>query len=437
MIRSLALLLSFPAVPAAEWPEWRGPDAQGHAAAAGLPLNWGEGTNVVWRSELPGRGWSTPVVKGSEIWVTTARETPATEEEKQARLKANTGNQPLTLMGEVSWHALRVDRESGRILDDIRLFARQAPQWVHELNSYASPSPVLDGDRLYAQFGAYGTACVDLTTRAVVWTNTEAALEVMHENGPGGSPVLWRDLLCFHLDGSDRQFVVALDKRTGSLRWKTDRSGTMHKDPQLKKSYGTPLLLELGGEPVVISQGSNWLYGYHPADGTERWKVDYGILGFSVSTRPVSDGRRVYYSTGFMKPEMQAVDLVANPPAIVWRYAKGVPQVPSPILAGGHLFFASDKGGIVTCLDAETGAERFRERLQGNFSAAPIHAEGRLYFNNREGETFVIAAEPAFRLLASNRLDGRLLASPVAVGRSLFLRTDRALYRIEDLGLRT
>ena len=427
---ALCLLTALSARAASEWPEWRGPDAQGHATAADLPLTWGEGTNVAWRVELPGRGWSTPVVDGDRIWLTTALETPATEEEVKARLKANTGNQPLTLMGEVAWHALAVDRASGKLLHDVRLFSEKAPQWVHELNSYASPSPVLDGGRLYCHFGSYGTACLDLATRAVLWTNT--TLRVMHENGPGGSAVVWKDLVLFHLDGSDEQYVVALDKNTGALRWKTARSGKMHADPQLKKSYGTPLMMDIQGEPTFVSQGSNWLYGYDPASGKERWAVDYGILGFSVSTRPVTDGKRIYYSTGFMKPEIQAVDLTVSPPRIVWRYAKGAPQVPSPLLVGGHLYFASDKGGILTCLDKESGAEVYRERLNGNLSAAPILADGKIIICNREGETFVVRPGPAFQLLATNRLNGRIMASPVAVDNALYLRTDKALYRVQN-----
>ena len=170
----------------AEWPQFRGPGGQGHATAIGLPSTWDEHTNIVWKADLPGRGWSSPVIAGEKIWLTTAVETPITEEEKAERLKGNTGNQPLTVSGKLSLRAVCVDRRSGQIAADVELLTEDRPQPTHAMNSFASPTPVLDGGKLYCHFGTHGTACLDTATRQVLWTNRE--LTINHENGAGSSP---------------------------------------------------------------------------------------------------------------------------------------------------------------------------------------------------------------------------------------------------------
>lgn len=425
---------------APNWPQWRGPDGQGHAEGTGYPLAWSESRNVAWKTAIPGRGWSSPVIWGEQIWLTTAIEIPASPEKEKERLKKNTGDQPLTLLDEVRLHALCLDKSSGRILHDIEMHREPEPQWVHKLNSYATPTPVIEEGRLYCHFGTLGTFCVDTANGKVLWKNTDAALKLMHENGPGSSLVPWRDKLVFHGDGSDVQFVAALDKQTGRLAWKTGRSGEMNRNPQLRKSYATPLIVELAGKPVLFSQGANWLYGYDPANGKELWKVSYGTLGFSLSARPVAGHGMFYMSTGFAKPQLMAVKCEgAEPPEIAWSFTKGAPTMPSPLLVGDELYFVND-GGILVCLDARTGAENYRERLAnettkrmgGTYNASPLVADGRLYIFNREGVTHVIAPGKQFRKLADNKLEGQVMASPAAVDGALFIRTDQALYRIEQ-----
>ena len=433
LVVSLSCLCDRSLLQAADWPQWRGADGQGVATAKNLPLTWSESENVAWKTPLPGKGWSSPVVVGNRIWLTAAIETPDTPENAQKRLKANTGNQPLNLAAQVEFIAVGLDRDSGKIVQQISLFIQKEPQWVHELNSYASPSPVIDRGLLYCHFGTFGTACVDLVTNKILWTNRDIPL--MHENGPGSSPMIAGDLLVFHCDGSDKQFVVALDRLTGKVVWQTDRSGKMNENPQLKKAYGTPLLMTIKGEPQVISPGADWLYSYDPKTGKELWKLPYGILGFSIVPRPVTGHGMIYFSTSYMQSELLAVRVDGSDgqpePHIVWRSKKGIPKIPSPLLVESELYLVSDEGGVVTCLDALTGEAVYRERIDGKFCSSPIFADGKLFFCDREGVTTVVQPGREFKVLAKNHLDSGMMASPVAVDTALFLRTEKALYRIE------
>ena len=305
---------------------------------------------------------------------------------------------------------------------------------AHVLNSFASPSPVLGQDRLYCQFGDYGTACVDTKRASVVWHNRSQRLN--HENGPGSTPILWEDLLIFHCDGSDVQYIVALDTNTGEQVWRTDRSGEMRENPEMKKSYGTPLVTSIGGRSVLLSPASDWLYGYDPNTGEELWKVDYGILGFSVVARPVVADDVVFFSTSFMKTEFLAMQLgpeADTTPEILWRYKRSVPRMPSPVLINDSVYLFGDKG-IATCLDRHTGEARWTGRLGGSFSSSPLFADGKIYVGNHEGEMFVIEPGDTLSILAKNEFDEAIMASPAAIANSLFVRTDKAMYRIKKAG---
>lgn len=413
---------------AGNWPEWRGPSAQGQANASGLPETWSETSNIAWKTPLPGRGHSTPVMWGDHIWLTTAIEKTATSEEAKRRLESNTGDQPLVVLSSVSLRAVCVDRNSGKILHDIELLNVKDPQWAHQLNSYASPTPVLEEGRLYAHFGSFGTVALDTKTQKVLWKNEE--LNVMHENGPGSTAVLHGDRLISHFDGSDQQFIAGFDKNTGKLAWKTSRSGDMDPRPQQKKAYGTPLIVTINGQPQVVSSAANNIYGYDPQTGKELWKIHYGELGFSMSTVPVADDQQIYFSTAFGKSAVIALKHAGvKTPEVAWRNNKNAPKMCSPVLHNDLLFYVDD-GGIVSCVDVKTGEAFYRERIGGKFSASPIFADGKLYFSSREGVVTVIAASKQFKILSQNTLDGSLMASPIADGSALFLRTDKALYKI-------
>lgn len=414
----------------ADWHQWRGPNGQGVDDFSVIPEEWNEKKNISWKTKIDGKGWSSPVITGNQVWITTAYETLAPKEERKERLKANTGGQPVIVLSDVRIHAVCIDKNSGKILHDIEVLRKKNPQWIHKTNSYASPTPVIEKGKIYFQNGSYGSACLDLETLELVWTNQE--LWVMHENGPGGSPIIWNDLLIFHMDGSDTQYIVALDKNTGEVRWRTPRSGEMNPNPQLKKAYGTPAISKMNGKDVIFSTAANWLYGYDPSSGKELWKVEYGFLGFSNVPKPVFGDGMVYIGTSFMKPQILALDITKDKPEIAWSYKRGVPAVSSPILIGNNLYFVSDSGGVVTCLDSKTGAELYRERIGGNHSASPTYVGGRILFHSKEGVTVAIKPGSEFEILKKNKLNGEHHASAAISSNSLFLRTDKALYKIAN-----
>ena len=393
----LLLLLFLLNLPLSDWPQFRGPTGQGHSDEQGLPLNWSETTNVRWKVAIPGKGWSSPVVQGDRIWLTTA-----TDEGKSLR-------------------ALSIDRNSGAILQNVEIFRLKSPKLTNSKNSFASPTPVVDGERVYVHFGAYGTACLTQSGE-IVW---KTRLEYDNgQHGTGGSPIVYEDLLIISCDGNDVQFVVALDKLTGKVKWKKSREGY--------QAYSTPLVVSLPGGDQVISPGAFRAVAYEPRSGKELWQVRYGE-GFSNVPRPVYGDGLVFICTGFQQPSMLAVRLdgkgdVTNS-KVEWKLDRGVPLTASPLLVGNELYMVTDNG-IATCVDAKTGKEYWRARVGGNHSASPIYADGRIYFLSEEGESVVIAPGQKLKHLATNQLDGRTLASMAVSGGSIFIRSETHLYRI-------
>jgi outer membrane protein assembly factor BamB len=382
-----------------DWPQFRGPTGQGVSDEHNLPLTWTETKNVRWKTAIPGRGWSSPVIQGDRIWLTTA-----TEEGRSLR-------------------AIAVDVNTGAIQKDVELFRLKSPKLLNAKNSFASPTPVIEGDRVYLHFGAYGTACIT-QSGAIVW---KTKLEYDNgQHGPGGSPVLYDDLLIVSCDGIEQQFVVALDKATGKVRWKKMREGY--------QAYTTPLVVSLAGGDQVISPGAFQAIAYEPRSGKEIWRVKYAE-GFSNVPRPVYGNDLIFICTGFQEPSLLAVRLDGHGDVtkskIVWKLDRGIPRTSSPLLVGNELYIVSDNG-IATCIDAQTGAELWRARLNGNYSASPIYADGRIYFLSEEGESIVIAPGRQLKHLATNQLDGPTLASMAVTHSSLFIRSATHLYRISN-----
>ena len=382
-------------------------------------------------AKIPGRGHSSAVHENGHIWITTAIETPASEKEKEERLKENEGLSTVTVLSEVSLRAVKLDPKTGGIQKNIEVIQKKQPQWVHHLNSYASPSPVIEGNRLYLHFGAYGNACIDAVSGKIIWKNNQKELWVMHENGPGSSPIIWENLMIFHLDGSDKQSIVALFKDTGEIAWQSKRSGELKENPQLRKSYSTPIITNFNGQPILISCSADWVYGYNPRNGEELWKINYGILGFSNVARPIVGHGMFYISTCFMKAEIHAYKYEGlDKPKLAWKMIKGAPKMPSPILVDKQLYVMND-GGILTCVDAISGDVEWRERVGGEFSASPTYANGLLYFSDREGKTTVVKPGSELNIVAENKIDGTAhMASITPYENSFLLRSKKGLYRI-------
>lgn len=443
-MRSLVLLPALLIASAASaeslhpWPQFRGPDGNGIASADGVPEKWSESENVAWKTPLPGKGWSSPVVTAEgKIWLTTAIESIPTEEEK-ARLLTESGEDPKQFASRkiaksVTLQALEVDLKTGKLDRSLDLFKVENPDAIHALNSYASPTPVLDGGRLYCHFGTFGTVCLDAATGAEIWRKQ---FPLVHNVGPGSSPFIDGDLLVLICDGVDLQFVVALDKASGETVWKTDRPAMRAPKGDQKKSYCTPIAItDQKGRRQLVCMGSQWLVSYDPATGKEIWRLDHGS-GFSVVPRPVYDPATglVYFATGFGKPQLWAVspegdgDITATD-LVRWKETKRGPAKPSPLVHGSEVYVMED-GGIASCLDAATGTAHWSERTGGNYSASPLLADGRIYFCSQEGKITVIAPGKEWRILSENQLDGQLMASPVALDGALLIRSDTALYRI-------
>ena len=429
----LTVVVSIPAV-GESWTEFRGDAGRGHASGS-APLTWSESENVVWKTPITGLGWSSPIIANGQVWLTTAVATAASEEETQRRLEGNTGSQPLSVVNHLVMRAVCLDQQTGKVLHDVELMRKESPEPIHKLNSYASPTPVLDGNRLYCHFGPNGTCCLDTQSGEIVWENQSDELVVKTENGAGSTPILWQHLLIVHFDGSDRQFIAAFDKGTGDVVWATQRTGKMNDNPQLKKSYGTPLIVQIDGNDTVMSPAANWLYAYDPANGTELWKLSYEDLGFSIVPKPLERDGVLFMCTSFMKSQLLAIRFAEDgksvAPHVEWRFKKQVPSTSTPLLVDDLIYFVPDSGGILTCVDANNGELVYRERLGGNYSASPIYADGRLYFFDRDGATKVIKPGRVFELLGTNHLDGSFMASAAVVDNAMFVRTEKAMYRIE------
>ena len=401
---SLLIVLAASAARAEDWPQFRGPAGQGHSTESGLPLEWSESRNVKWKTPVPGLGWSSPVVADGRVWLTAA-----VRERNAASLRA-----------------IAFDVETGREVVNAEVFRMSNAIRLNPKNSHASPTPIVEGDRVYVHFGAEGTAALT-TSGDIIW---KTRLRYESQHGNGGSPTLYGDLLIINCDGADEAYVVALDKSTGKVRWKTQR-----RQPW-DQAYSTPLVIRVGEQDQVVSVGAYRAAAYDPQSGKEIWRVSYQD-GFSNVPRPVYGHGLVYIATGFQEPSVLAVRVDGKGDVtkthIAWTVRRGAPYTPSPVLVGDELYLVSDIG-IATCLEATTGKIHWQQRLGGNYSASPVFADGRIYFQSEEGVTTALAPGKEFRRLATNPLDGLMLASIAVSNGSIFIRTDTHLYRIANAG---
>lgn len=386
-------------VSAGDSPQFRGPGGEGHSSEKHLPLKWSESENIRWKSSIEGLGWSTPSISGSQVWLTTALENGK------------------------SLRVICLDEKTGTVVHNVEVFHHDDPGPIHGKNSYASPSVLIEPDRVYAHFGKLGTVCLDRNAKEI-W---KKQLAYNHKHGPGGSPVVDGNLLILACDGTDTQYVTALDKRTGDEVWKTTRDGKM--------AYSTPLLVEIEGKLQVVSTGGEWAIGYEPQTGKELWRFRYP-KGYSNVPRPVYGHGLLFLCSGYDKPWLYAVRANGSGDVtethMVWKLDRGAPLNPSPLLIGDELYIVADNG-IATCLNAKTGEQHWQQRLGGNFSASLLYADGRIYMLDENGKAYVIEpTKEEYRELAVNELPGRTLATIACADESLFLRTDKMVYRIQN-----
>jgi outer membrane protein assembly factor BamB len=421
----LAVLAFIGPLVRADWPEFRGPWGDGHASApgdtnlVGLPLHWSETDNVKWKTAIPNRGWSTPVVLGNQVWMTEA-----------------------TVDGH-DFYAVCVEADTGNLRFTVPLFHSENPEPLGNgasMNCYATPSPVIEPGRFYAHFGSFGTACVDTETGKVLWKRDD--LPCRHYRGPSSSLVSFGNLIILTMDGADLQYLAALDKQTGATVWKTSRSvewndqnttSQMIKDGDRRKAHSTPLIVTIADKPQMLSAGAKAAYGYDPLTGKELWRVQYN--DYSSAPRPLFQNGIAYFVTGLAKTELIAVKTDGQgdvtPSAVQWRLRTHVGKYASPLLVDGLIYTAADQS-FVTCIDSATGEVVWTERIGGSYAASPIYADGRLYFLSEEGTTTVLKPGRTFTPLATNCLADGFMASPAASGKSFFLRTKTSLYRVES-----
>ncbi|HUL51063.1 MAG TPA: PQQ-binding-like beta-propeller repeat protein [Candidatus Nitrosotalea sp.] len=394
---------------AEDWPQFRGPDGQGHSSAHHVPLEWGESRNVIWRQSIPGRGWSSPVLAQGRLYLTTA--------------VPREGGDGLSL------RAVSLDPATGKIIWNVEVFKPSASQvpGIHSKNTQASSTPVVEQDRIYVPFGHLGMACLD-SSGQVLWRNSDLSYPPVHGNG--GSPAIVDDLLLFSCDGSRDPFVVALNKFNGAVVWKVPRKTSAQKT----FSFSTPLAIVVNGRKQIISPGSGAVSAFDPRDGREIWRVRYGE-GYSVVPRPVFGNGLLYIATGFDRPSVIAIrpdgggDVTGT--HVVWTLTKGAPNTPSMLLVGDELYLVSDSG-IASCVDSRTGQVHWQERIGAGFSASPLYADGRIYFQDETGAATVIKPGKTFVKLAHNDLGERTLASYAVTDGALFIRTESQLLKIGE-----
>ena len=430
--RVLAIALCFTSTSyAAEWPEFRGPTGQGIAVDASPPIKWGPDKNVTWRTSIPGSGWSSPIITEGRIYLTTA-----VQEQGSGTGPDVNNNEPVgsnSTASALSLRLLALDAQSGKILWDREIFHYDAGGYPagHAKNTFASPTPLADCDRIYAHFGPLGTAAVDVNGE-IQWRNKSISYDARH--GGAGSPVIVDDTIAFNCDGVENPFIVGLDKADGEELWRTPRQPM---EPE-RFAFSTPLIIPASNTASgvqLVSPGSHMIGSYDPADGRELWHV-YFDRRWSVASRPVyTEGMVLACNGGEAPPELLAIrpdgEGDVSETHIVWRHDNFAPLTSSVVVANGHVYMVSD-AGIAACTEAATGKVIWKKRLGGNFSASPIYADGRIYFPGDNGLCYVIAAKPRYELLAKNDLEEPILASFAVTGDALIIRTSDAVYRIEE-----
>lgn len=400
-----SLILISAACGADNWPQFRGPTGDGVAVGTGYPTTWSEKENIVWKTPIHDKGWSSPVIWGDQIWLTTAKD-DGTE-----------------------LFAVCLDRASGKVLRDVKLFTVKMPPDVKKYNSFATPTPVIEAGRVFVHFGTHGTACLDTKTAEVLWKRDDLPCD--HFRGAASSPVLFNKKLHLTFDGFDRQYVVALHADTGETAWKKDRNIKFKNDNgDYKKAFATPSILEVNGKPQLVSPAAEATIAYDPDTGDELWRIAHG--GMNQACRPVLTHGLIILSSGHSagllavkagkKGELGKDDLA-------WEFTKQGPTKPSVIAFKDHLYFVNDNG-VTFCLEAKTGKKLWQEKIEGAYSASPTLVEGSLYYPGENGSTYILKADPKSEPAVANKLADGCRATPAFADGRIYLRTYTHLYCI-------
>ncbi len=425
MVRALPCCVVFsllicPCVLIAEdWSQFRGNEGTGISQERNLPAEWGAETdgkpqNVAWKLPMPGKGWSSPSLSRGRLYLTSAVPREGAEPDS----------------GDLSLRALCVDAKSGKVLWDHEIFVQEgktSPK-IHNKNSHASPTPLVDSNRLFVHFGHQGTACLDLDGK-VLWETRELRYAPVHGNGC--SPILVDGGLIFTCDGGSGPFVAALEADTGKLKWKFSRPG----NPPKKFAFCTPTAITVNGKQQVICVGAGVVNSLDPATGTEIWHVKHE--GYSVIPKPVFGNGLVYISTSYDSPAVLAIrpdgtgDVTET--HVEWTLKKGAPHTPSLLLLGRELYMVADKG-VASCVDALTGEVHWQERVGGNYSSSLVFADDKIYIQSEEGKTLVLKPGTTFETPTETGFNTERTLASYAVGDgALFIRTEKNLYRVQQL----
>ncbi len=400
-----ALIFSLLVSALIDWPQFRGPESNGHATASSAPMHWSETENVLWKVAIPGRGWSSPVVVQDRVFLTTAVEDN----------------------GTLSLRAIALQAKAGQVVWDIELRRLDEVPSIHAKNSHASPTPIVDDGRVYVHFGTWGTYALATNDGSVLWRCNELTYSPVHGNG--GSPVLHDGKLVIVCDGSSDPFIAALDVATGDVAWKTPRS----IKPPISHSFVTPLVVEVEGVTQVLAPGPGHFAAYDLHSGDELWRIVEP--GWSVVPQPTVGHGLVIYNHDYDHPELIAAKLGGSGDVtethIAWRVRRQAPSTPTPVLVGEDLFFVSDDG-IASCVNAITGETYWTERVKGNYSASLICANDHILLLNEDGLATWIKAQRQFEKVATCEIPGRTFATPAFVGDAMYLRTDQHLYRFQS-----
>jgi outer membrane protein assembly factor BamB len=412
----LFFMVSFPREGRAQhsWTHFRGNKLDGISGVTKVPLHWNDTTNIVWKADITGKGWSSPVVFGKQVWITAAP--PDGSEMK----------------------VICLDLGSGKEVFNIPLFKPDSIQKKHSINTYATPTCALEEGFVYATFGTYGTACVSTSDGKVIWKRTD--LNCDHVQGPGSSLLIYKNLLIVHCEGTDVQYIIGLDKASGKTVWKTDRPKELY-DPLPwigKKAYTTPIIVNVKGKDMLISNGSAVCIAYDPETGQEVWRVVQGID--STISMPFSENGMVFFYTSYRhSPEgKDYCELLAvNPDGkgdisdshIIWRHKSPVLQLLTPLIYNG-LIYTVDAENILKCIDAKSGEILNSRKLKTKYHSSPLFGGGYIFFTSIKGETIIIRPGTELELVAVNKLPGEVFATPAIVDNSILLRTDSSLYRI-------